>query len=328
MVTMKAALQDRYGAPDVLKETIIECPVPTANEVLVRITAASVNGYDVLLRSGALKMMAGRSFPKQTGLDFVGTIAEAFAGSPLQVGDAVWGVLPLHRLGGIAEYVAIAPKYLALRPTSLTDIEAAALPVVGATALSALQDVARLRPGERLLVRGASGGVGSMAVQIGKAMGAHVTGLASAPDRAFVHALGADDVIDHVGLDPSSLGQFDVILDTVGVDTRAYRRLLAKGGRMAAIVPDPRHPVLWMAYVAFSRVHGGRRVRYFNVAPDAAMLATLTRYVEDGAVKPIIAGVYSLACIADAHRAFETRGKRGKQVISLAKACAPTGESA
>lgn len=312
---MRAAMQDRYGDPDVLHEAKIDRPIPTAGQVLVRVSAASVNGYDVLLRSGALKLTTGRAFPKQSGIDFVGSVAEAFAGSPFQAGAEVWGYCSPG--GGIAEFVAIEPHHLSLRPRNLTTTEAAALPVVGTTALFALRDVAALRSGERLLIRGASGGVGSIAVQLGKAMGARVTGLASAPNLAFVRELGVDEALDYGKIDPGELGRYDVILDTVGRDIAAWRALLAPAGRMAAIVPDLRRPLRWLAYVALSRVHGGRRVRYFNARPDTALLAELARHVEQGTVRPIIDEVFPIARIADAHRAFETSGSRGKQIISL-----------
>ena len=116
-------------------------------------------------------MVVSKKFPKTTGLDFVGEVITAPSVATFAAGDLVWGVLPLHRIGGIAEYVAIESRHLALRPANLSAIDAAALPVTGATALVALQDVTRLLPGERLLIRGAGGGVGSVAVQLGRAMG-------------------------------------------------------------------------------------------------------------------------------------------------------------
>lgn len=317
MPTMRAAVQDRYGSPSVLREIMIDRPLPKPGEMLIRIDAASVNGYDVLLRSGALKMIASRKFPKQTGLDFVGSVAETFPGSPFKVSDEVWGVLPLHRLGGVAEYVAIEPKYVSLRPTGLTPTDAAALPVVGTTALAALRDVGSLQASERLLIRGASGGVGSVAVQLGKAMGAYVIGLANASNLSLVRELGADEALDYAEVKPAELGRFDVILDTVGSEIAIWRRLLASGGRMAAIVPDPLHPLRWMAYVSFSRIHGGRRVRYFSAKPETAMLTQLARYVEERVVRPIVSDVYPLVRVADAHRAFEASGRWGKQIISI-----------
>ncbi len=317
-MSMRAAVHQRYGTPDVLHETTIEHPSPAAGELLIRVAAASVNGYDVLVRSGALKMVSSRRFPKRTGLDFAGEIVEpATPGSGFSAGDKVWGVLPLHRLGSVADYVAVAPRHVSRRPARLTDVEAAALPVVGATALIALRDIARLQAGERLLVRGASGGVGAVAVQLGKAFDAHVTGLASAPNLAAVRDLGADLALDYGQVGPADLEPFDVILDTVGHGIAAWRRRLAPGGRMAAIVPDPAHPLRSMAYFGVSRVFGTRRVRFFSAKPDTATLDDLARHVASGAVRPVIDGVYPLERIADAHRAFEAGGRFGKQIVRL-----------
>ena len=127
MVTMRAVLFDRYGGPEVLHVATMERPVPKPDELLIRVSAASVNGYDVIVRSGALKLFSRRKFPQQTGLDFAGQVAEVSAGvGPFKVGDEVWGELPLHRLSGMAEYVAVRPQHVSHRPASLTEIEAAA----------------------------------------------------------------------------------------------------------------------------------------------------------------------------------------------------------
>ena len=225
--------------------------------------------------------------------------------------------MPLHRVGSVAEYVCIEPRHVAHCPAELKPAEAAALPVVGATALIALRDIVQVRAGHRLLVRGASGGVGSAAVQLGKALGAHVVGLASAANLDFVRELGADAALDYATAGPADQDRFDVILDTVGSDLAAWRRRLAPNGRMAAIVPDPKHPVRGMAYFAFSRIHGSRRVRYFSAKPDTTLLRDLGEFVASGAIRPIIDTIYPLSRIADAHRAFEAGGRRGKQVIRI-----------
>ena len=196
MIEMRAAVYDRYGGPEVLHEATVPVPVPKNGELLIRIAAASVNGYDTIVRSGALKLFSGRTFPKRTGLDFVGTVVTS-AVARFKEGDRVWGSMPLHRLGSAAEFVCVEPRHVAPSPPDLAPAEAAGLPVVGARALIALRDVGRLRPGQRLLIRGASGGVGSIAVQIGRAFGAHVTGLVSDANIAFVRDFGADEALDY-----------------------------------------------------------------------------------------------------------------------------------
>ena len=315
---MKAALQSQYGGPDILHETTVDLPITKPGELLIRIAAASVNGYDVLMRSGALKMTASRTFPKLTGLDFFGHVVTPAGTAPqFKVGDQVWGTMPLHLLGSVAEYVSVAPQQIAHTPAGLAPVDAAALPVVGVTALIALRDIGRLQPGQRLLIRGASGGVGSVAVQLGKALGAHVTGLASARNLEFVRGLGADQALDYATTSPDNLGRFDVILDTVGSSPAAWRRLLTPHGRMAAIVPDPKHPLKSLAYFYFSRIYGDRRVNYFNAKPDTTLLNDLAGFVTRGDVKAIVDGVYPMSRIADAHRAFETSKRPGKQIIQI-----------
>ena len=318
MVEMRAATFERYGGPEVLRVTRIEAPVPSVGEVLVKVNAASVNGYDVAVRSGAMKIVTGRKFPKRLGLDFAGEVADVQASDgSFKPGDRVWGCLPLHQLGSAADFVCIAPAYLAHAPAGLSSVEAAALPVVGSTVITALRDMGRLRSGQRLLVRGASGGVGSIAIQLGHAIGAHVTGLASAPNLAFVREYGADVALDYAVTLPRDLEPFDVILDTVGSHISAWRRRLGPNGRMMAIVPDLDHPLKSMAYIALSRIHGGRRVRFFSDRPDTKLLTALADYVQSGAIRPIIDKVYPLSAVADAHRALDAGGRCGKQVIQL-----------
>ena len=318
MTKIRAVIFDRFGGPQVLREALIDAPTPEEGEVLVRVQAASVNGYDVGARSGTLKFITGRKFPKRTGLDFAGDVAEVrAAGAPFRAGDRVWGCLPLHQAGSAAELLCVAPQHLAHRPAGLDPVEAAALPVVGSTAIAALRDMGRLRPGQHLLVRGASGGVGSIAVQLGRALGAHVTGLASAVNLDFVRALGADVALDYATTVAADLDPFDVILDTVGSRPAVWRRRLARKGRMMAIVPDLQHPLMSMAYFAWSHVYGEQRVRFFSDKPNTRLLTDLAGYVRDGAIKPVVDKVYALSDIADAHRAMQAGGRCGKQVVRL-----------
>ncbi|MFC4014966.1 NAD(P)-dependent alcohol dehydrogenase [Nonomuraea purpurea] len=232
------------------------------------------------------------------------------------VGDRVWGLLP-RVFGSAAEYVVVRPRQIALAPAGLDLVQAAALPVVGTTAITALRDKARLQEGERLLVRGAAGGAGSVAVQLGRAFGAHVTALAGARSLDFVRDLGADEAFDYRTTGPADLGRFDVVLDTVGTGLSAYRRLLRPGGRMVTIAFDLDRVVASLSYVAASAVFGSRRVRLFSGNPTHRLIADLTRYVESGAIRPVVDTVFPLADIAEAHRALEAGGVRGKHVIQI-----------
>jgi NADPH:quinone reductase-like Zn-dependent oxidoreductase len=315
---MKAARYDKYGSPEVLYEGTVPVPAPKPGEVLVGVHAASVNGIDVIVRAGNLRLFTGRKFPRGTGDDFVGEVAVLTEGiTGFHVGDRVWGVMPQNQLESVAEFLSIPAEQLALSPRNLDSVQAAALPVVGATTIIALCEIAQLKPGERLLIRGASGGVGSAAVQLGRKLGADVTALASLSSLDFVRQLGANRAFDYATTQPAELGSFDVILDAVGSNIAAYRRLLAPRGRMIAISPDPKRPLAFFIYLAVSMIYGTRRVRFFSAKPKSKEMAALTSYVESGAIRPIVDTVYPLSEIAAAHHALEKGGRRGKQIIRL-----------
>ncbi|MFG3259438.1 NAD(P)-dependent alcohol dehydrogenase [Streptomyces sp. NPDC048172] len=319
MSEMRAALYDRFGPPEVLYEAKVPAPVPAPGEVLVRVRAVGVNGGELHGRSGHARLVTGRRFPQRTGIDFTGEVAGSSGVHGLKEGERVWGILPRGRFGSAAEYVAVRPRHLALAPRDLSPEESVSLLAGGTTALTALRDKARLRPGERLLVRGAAGGVGSVAVQLGKALGAHVTALAGPRGLEYVRELGADTAVDRTALgDPSELGTFDVVLDTAGSEHAAYRRLLAPGGRMVAIAFDMTHPVRALAVVLASARHGSRRIRAFSGDPRHDLLAEVTALVDSGALRPVVDTVHELSAIAEAHRALEAGGVRGKHVLRVA----------
>ncbi|WP_199440291.1 NAD(P)-dependent alcohol dehydrogenase [Umezawaea beigongshangensis] len=317
---MRAALYDRYGPPEVLYEGVVPAPVAGPGTVLVRVRAASVNGGELAGRAGRVRFataLASRGFPKRVGIDFAGEVAAVGPGvTEHAVGDAVWGGLP-RRFGSAAEFVAVPPRQLALAPAGIDPVRAAALPGVGTTAITALRDHARLREGQRLLVRGAAGGVGSVAVQLGRAYGAHVTALAGARHAEFVRELGAHEVFDRASTGPADLGRFDVVLNTVGGGFQPYRRLLTRTGRMVSISFDVDHPVRSLAHIAGTAVFGSRRVRFFSGNPGHDLFAELTRLVESGAIRPVVDRVFPLADIAGAHRALEAGGVRGKIVVEI-----------
>ncbi|WP_314411493.1 NAD(P)-dependent alcohol dehydrogenase [Streptomyces kroppenstedtii] len=316
---MKAVQIMGFGTADVLRVNDVDRPAPGAGEVLVAVEASSVNGHDVIVRAGELKMVSGRRFPIGVGLDFAGTVAETGADvAGHRVGDRVWGMVHprlRHTTAGAAEYVVVAADRIAPAPESLSPVEAASLVVAGSTALLALRDSVRLTGGERVLVRGAAGGVGTAAVQLAHAMGGHVTALARDRHAGLLTGIGADEVLDHRSTTSDRTGPFDVIVDTVGSELNCYRSRLDKGGRMVTVGLSASA----LAAIAASSVYGARRIRTFSANPDTALLRELAGHVTSGALRPVIDSVHPLADIAAAHEAFERGGAAGKHVVAVAE---------
>jgi NADPH:quinone reductase-like Zn-dependent oxidoreductase len=314
---MKAVQITSFGAPDVLQINDVDRPAPGAGEVLVSVEASSVNGHDVLVRAGGLKMVSGRRFPIGVGLDFAGMVAAAGTGvEGYRAGDRVWGTVhprQRHATGGAAEYVVVPADRISPVPAGVSPAEAASLVVAGATALIALRDTVRMASGERVLVRGAAGGVGTAAVQLARALGGQVTALARDRHAAALGDLGADEVLDYGTTTSDQIGPFDVIVDTVGSELNCYRSRLAKGGRMVTVGLSASA----LAAIAASSVHGARRIRTFSANPGAALLRDVGGYVTSGALRPVVESVYPLADIASAHRAFERGGAVGKHVVAV-----------
>lgn len=313
---MKAAQIGRYGEPSVLRINEVDRPAPSEGEVLVQVEASSVNGHDVIVRSGGLKIISGRKFPLGTGLDFAGVVAATGPGQAgYRSGDRVWGTVhprQRHAAGAAAEYVAVPADRIAPAPAGIPSTDAAALVVAGTTALIALRDSTRLASGERVLVRGAAGGVGTAAVQLAHSMGGHVTALARDRYAEALGDLGADRVLGYDAT-PEQTGSFDVIVDTVGSDLECYRRRLTRNGRMVTIGLSASA----LAAIGLSTVHGSRRIRTFSANPDTALLTDLAGYVASGALRPVVSDTFPLADIAAAHQAFSRGGILGKHVIAV-----------
>jgi NADPH:quinone reductase-like Zn-dependent oxidoreductase len=311
---VRVAEYDRYGGPEVLEVRERPAPEVTAGHVVVRVRAAALNPKDVLTRAGKFGWMAGRRFPKRVGYDWSGEVAAVGAGvRGIREGDAVFGMIQAWSAGACGEQVRVRADELAAKPAALGWEEAAALPLAGSTALQALRELGEVRPGDRVLINGASGGVGTLAIQIAKRLGAHVTTLTSAANAELVRGLGADVALDHQAWAPGA-DRFAVVFDVFGNRTfAALRPILTPRGTFVSTVPKP-HVIAARLRTALTRP----RARLVVVRSRPADLAWLADAAVAGAVRAVIDGVYPLAEIADAQRRLATRRARGKIVVRVA----------
>jgi NADPH:quinone reductase-like Zn-dependent oxidoreductase len=325
--TMHAAVRRRWGRPgDVVELVGLPKPEPADDEVLVRVRAASVNRSDYYALGGAGVLMrpliGGFRRPKneQLGGDFAG-IAEVVGKdvTDVQPGDAVYGV----RTGAFAEYVC-AKKAVARKPANLSFEEAAAVPVGALTALQAVRDCGHLRPGQRVLVNGASGSVGPFAVQLAKALGAaHVTAVCSTRNVERARTFGADHVIDYTREDYTLSGErCDLIVDIAGNRSwRHNRRVLFPGGTLVLVgMPTGNHltgPLPRLARTFLAARMFRRNLKFFVCKPNRPNLQTLRELIEDGRLTPAIDRVYSFAEIPDALATMGEGHVQGKLVVRI-----------
>jgi NADPH:quinone reductase-like Zn-dependent oxidoreductase len=324
---MKAIVYTAYGPPDVLQLKEVEKPTPKDNGVLIKVHAASVNARDRrLVRADPflVRLMGGGLLkPKNTmlGSDMAGRV-EAVGGNvkQFQPGDEVFGDLSACGDGGFAEYVCAPENALALKPASMTFEEAAAVPMAAVTALQGLRDNGQIQPGQKVLINGASGGVGTFAVQLAKSFGAEVTAVCSTRNLDMARSLGADQVIDYTQEDFTKNKQrYDLILAVNGYHPIShYRRTLSPkgiyvmaGGSTAqifeALLLGP-----WMSMT------GGRKMGALSAKPNKKDLALMKELLEAGKVVPVIDRRYPLSEVAEALRYIEEGHAKGKVVIALA----------
>ncbi len=308
---MRAVLQRSFGGPEVLELTEVDRPVPLATEVLVRVQAAGVNPVEPMIRSGQFPLLGPPPFI--LGWDVCGVVEYLEPGVTwFRVGDEVYGMPFFPRAASAyAEYVAAPSRQLARKPASLSHAEAAALPLAGLTAWQSLVDTARIEAGQRVLIHGAGGGVGHLAVQIAKARGAYVIGTASAGKHDLLGELGADELIDHRAADFSArAGGLDVVLDTLGGEiARRSIGVLRPGGLLVTIVGRRD------ADLAARTEAAGRRFAGISVEPDYPALEALAGLAESGRLRVHLQATLPLAEAAKAHELVESGRTTGK--ISL-----------
>ena len=326
--TMKAIVRDKYGSPDVLELQEVEKPELTDDGVLVRVRAASVNRldwFDVTGTPWIARPITGLRGPKSRliGVDFAGTVeAVGKEVTDLQPGDDVFG----GRSGSFAEYVCVptevARKRVAGKPANLTFEEAAAVPVAAISALQGLRDHGQLQPGHKVLVNGASGGVGTFAVQIAKALGAEVTAVCSTRNVEQSRSLGADHVIDYTREDFTRGGRrYDAILDVAGSKSWSQCRRVLNPQATLVMVGGPKSPLLGplghIAKVRLAAFRGSQKAVFFVANFNGPDLGVLRELLESGKVKPVVEKRYELGEVADAFRYLGEGYARGKIVIAV-----------
>jgi NADPH:quinone reductase-like Zn-dependent oxidoreductase len=312
---VKAVEYDRYGPPSVLQVREVPRPTPRRGELLVRVRAAALNPKDVYVRSGRFRLLSGRRFPMRVGFDWAGEVVERGPGvRGVEVGAACFGMLDGFRGGACAEYLVVRPEQSAPKPDALDFHRAAAVPLAASTALQALRDVALLESGMRVLVNGASGGVGVFAIQIAKILGAHVTTTSSAGNVEMCRRLGADAAVDYRATDPlAGAERFDVVFDVYGNRSLgAARAALTARGVYVTTVPR-RRTYLDVARTLFSHP----RARVVVVRPRARDLAFIAECVAEGRLVPVVERVYPLDEIVAAEERVASHHTRGKIVVRM-----------
>lgn len=306
---MKAVRIHQYGGREVLSIDDIPVPAIAPDEVLVRVVAASINPVDWKVRAGYLAQMIPHPLPLTLGWDVSGVVAAVGAGvTQWQVGDAVFSRPDLARNGTYAEFVAIRAIECARKPRTISHVEAASLPLAGITAWEAMIDVAKVGPGQRVLVHAGSGGVGSLAIQIAKAAGATVIATTSGRNRALVESLGADQVVDYTTTKVAdAVEPVDAVFDTLGGDVQeASWSLLKPGGIQVSIISPPDE-----AHAAALGVRGA----FVFIGPNAPVLERLAAMVDGGTLRPVVGAEFSLDDIVAAHALSESGRAVGKIVL-------------
>ena len=308
---MQAARIHAYGASSEIR--IEDAPLPILNDddVLIRVVATSVNPVDWKIRKGYLKSFIPYDLPLIMGLDVSGIVEKIGpAVTRFWPGDAVYSGPDTRRNGAWAEYIAVKETEVTAKPKTISHVEAASLPLVSITAWEALFTTANLTAGQRVLIHAGAGGVGSIAVQLAHAKGAHVTATASAGKMALVRSLGADAVIDYHAQDFSSVASgMDVVFDTIGGDVQEKSwSVLTCGGMLVSIIAQPSED---------RALAESKRSGYVFIGPNAPILEQLAAMVDAGKVRPLIGAEFGLNDTAKAQDLSETGSAIGKVVICV-----------
>jgi len=310
---MKAARITQHGHADVVQIVELERPVPGAGQVLVEVRASSINPIDVKIREGSIRGMPGVALPMTLGSDVAGVVVELGAGTTaFAVGDEVYGSASVTAggTGAFAHFAATPATAIARKPRTVGFVEAASLALTGSSAVQAVQDHLRLRRGQRVLIHGAAGGIGTIAVQLARHVGAHITATARGVDMDFVRRLGVDEVIDVEVRDfTEERPPFDAVLDTVGGDhyERSFEAM-KRGGTMASLVHAPDRET--------AARHGVTAVTMMTRITTAD-LDNLRRLIDEGVITARIDQRFTFEHLRDAFEAKERHHVHGKVAVEI-----------
>ena len=304
---MKAVRIHRFGGPEVLQLDEIATPAASGGKLLIRVAAASVNPVDYKIRKGGYPKVTDKDLPVTLGRDVAGVIETA--GGGFATGDEVYAHLDWAD-GGYAEFALCAPEGVAARPSSVGMVEAAAVPLAATTAWQGLFDHGGLKAGERVLIHGASGGVGAFAVQFAHVKGAEVIATASADELERVRGLGADRVIDHKAQKfEEQVDDLDLVFDLIGGETQERSfQTLKRGGRLISTVQEPD---------AAKAAAAGVTAKRYMATPNAGQLAEFARLIDAGQLQVTVARLFALEDASEAHRFLEEEHPHGKVVLKV-----------
>jgi NADPH:quinone reductase-like Zn-dependent oxidoreductase len=332
---MKALVFNKYGGPEQLAFADVSKPAPKPDEILVQVRAAGLNPVDYKIRSGKMKPLLRLQLPATLGSDLAGVVVEVGSRvTRFKPGDAVFATIDELHMGALAEFAVVAEKAAALKPAHLDFVQAASIPMVALTAWQALTERARLAPGQKVFIPAGAGGIGTIAIQLAKRLGATVATTTSAGNVDLVRSLGADEVIHYQQQNFADvLRDYDVVLDTLGGDSLARSfQILKRGGVVVSIVGPPDAAfgrergmnalmvfALWLLSYATHRRAKARGVEYsfLLMNPDGSQLAEMAGLLEAGSIRPVIDKVFPFDQAKEALAYLETGRAKGKVVVQM-----------
>lgn len=310
---MKKAINENFGGLEVIKLIDVEIPKADQNEVLVKVKAAGLNPKDVLIRKGKFKRLTGKKTPQSIGFEFSGTI-ENDKGENYQNGESVYGMINGWKGRCCAEYVNVSVNELYTLPKLITHEEAAGIPLAGQTALQAIRDIGQLKKDQSICINGASGGVGTLAIQIAKEIGGNVTTISSTANKNFCKSFGADNCLSYNETSIlESKEKFDVFFDVFGnFSFKKVKELLKTKGKYVTTVPKPEifKEQIWNLFRA-------KKAKMIVVKSKKDDLIWLSEKIGAGKIKPVVDKIYSLDEIKDAQKYIESKRAKGKVILKI-----------